>query len=171
LYFGNRRGQRRFLGGLRSGSIFDGEDDLSHAQLVAFSYPNFSDGAAHRRRHLYHRLVGFEFHHGLALGNASAGLDHQADQVAALDVLAQFGQFKFRCHSLGVPLALVSCIDFYQWRAGRPARPPLCWTGETPVSPLAGGRIAFFRIDAKVADCFLQHFRTDGFGIFAAQRM
>jgi len=24
------------------------------------------------------RLVGFEFHHGLAFGDASAGLDHQA---------------------------------------------------------------------------------------------
>jgi hypothetical protein len=28
----------------------------------------------------------------------------------------------------------------------------------------AGGRVAFFRIDAQIADCFLQHLRGDHFG-------
>ena len=82
-----------------SGSVFHSEDDLSHPQLVAFFYADFPDGARHRRRHFHNRLVGLELHHRLAFGDAGARLDHQANQVAALDVLAQFGQFEFRCHS------------------------------------------------------------------------
>src|SRR5580658_8917726 len=33
----------------------------------------------------------------------------------------------------------------------------------TPVSPLTDCRVAFFRIDAEIADCFFQKFRADGF--------
>ena len=52
--------------------------------------------AADRRRNFDDGLVRFQLHHGLAFFDVGAGRDHQANQIALLNVFAQLGQFEFR---------------------------------------------------------------------------
>jgi hypothetical protein len=90
---------------------------LPDPQLVTFFYADFPDGARHRRRHFHNCFVGLELHHRLAFGDAGTGLDHQSDQVSALDILAQLGQFKFRRHSFFFPLSAAEKVVVVRIRA------------------------------------------------------
>jgi hypothetical protein len=84
----------------------DGENHLPDFDFVPFFDANFLHRTAHRRRHFDDRLVGFQFHHGLAGTDAGARGDHQAHQVALLDVFSKFGKFEFDqsvfCASFGL---------------------------------------------------------------------
>jgi len=87
---------RRFRGsfglGFRFGAraIFHGKDHLADLDLLSLFNANLFHRAGHRRRHLNHRLVGFQFHHRLAFSHVRAGRNHQPHQVALIDVLAEF---------------------------------------------------------------------------------
>ncbi len=78
-------------------AIFDREDHLTNLHLLSFFDPDIHHRSGHRRRHLDHSLVGFQFHHGLAFGHAGARRNHQADKVALVNVLTEFRQLEF-CH-------------------------------------------------------------------------
>jgi hypothetical protein len=45
--------------------------------------------ARDRGRDLDYGFVGFEFHHGLAFGDAGAGGDHQPDEFPLVDVFTE----------------------------------------------------------------------------------
>src|SRR6516165_12350527 len=79
-----------------SGSVFDRKDDLPNLELVAFLDTDFAYSTADRRRHLDDGLVSLQLHDRLAFFYGGARCDHQTDQIALFNVLAQFGQFEFR---------------------------------------------------------------------------
>ena len=81
----------------RARAIFHGEDHLADFYLLAFFDANFFDRAGHRRWNFDDRLVGFQFHDRLAFGDARAERDHQPDQVALVNVFAEFRKLEF-CH-------------------------------------------------------------------------
>ncbi len=83
--------------GFRSRPIFHGEDHLADFYLLAFLDANFVDRAGDGRRNLDDGFVGFQFHHGLAGGDAGAERDHQPHQVALVNIFAEFRKLKF-CH-------------------------------------------------------------------------
>jgi hypothetical protein len=91
-----RRGRDFLRWRFRSSSVLYREDDLSDFELVAFLDANLAHDAAHRRRYFDDGLVRFQFHHGLAFFDVGAGRNHQANQIALLNVFAQLGQFEFR---------------------------------------------------------------------------
>ena len=100
---------------LRGGRALQREDDLADFHLVAFFYAYFLHHAAHRRRHFDDGFVGFQFHHGLAFGDFGAGRNHQAHQIALIDVFAKFRKLEFRHRTRA--------------RSGRRCFVPLDWRG------------------------------------------
>ena len=99
LFRGRLRSRRFGLGSLRfrARPVFHGEDHLADFYFLPFFDANFLDRAADRRWNLDHRLVGFQFHDGLAFGDARTERDHQPDQVALVNVFAEFRKLEF-CH-------------------------------------------------------------------------
>ncbi len=87
--------ERDFSRGRGRAVIVGRKHDLADPDLVAFLNQDFFDGSTHRRRHFHDGLVGFEFHHRLALAHRRAGRNHQAHQVALFNVFAECGKFEF----------------------------------------------------------------------------
>ncbi len=83
--------------GFRACSIFHGEDHLADFDLLAFLNANFVDRAGHGRWDFDDGLVGFQFHDGLALGDARAERDHQPHQITLVNIFAEFRKLEF-CH-------------------------------------------------------------------------
>ena len=81
----------------RARAIFHREDHLADFYFLAFLDPDFLDRASYRRWNFDDGLVGFQLHHRLPFGDARAQRDHQPDQVALVDVFAEFRQLEF-CH-------------------------------------------------------------------------
>src|ERR1700676_927362 len=71
------------------------KDDLANLDLVALFDPNLLHRSAHRRWHFDHRLVSFQFHDRLAGADTGPWRDHQAHEVALLDVFSQLGKLEF----------------------------------------------------------------------------
>ena len=74
--------------GLRWRAAFEREDDLANFDLLAFLDFDLFDDAADRRGNLDDGLVGLQFHHRLAFGNLRAGSDHQADEIALVEIFS-----------------------------------------------------------------------------------
>ena len=83
------------LGGLRLRTTFQREDDLADFDLVAFFDLDLFHDSADRGRNFDDGFVGLEFHHRLTFGDLRSGSDHQAHQIALIDVLAEFGKLEF----------------------------------------------------------------------------
>ena len=81
--------------GFRARAIFHREDHLADFDLLAFFDPNFLDCAGHRRWNFDDGLVGFQFHHRLAFGDAGARRNHQPHQITLIDVFAEFRKLEF----------------------------------------------------------------------------
>ena len=76
--------------------VVHGQDDGADLDLVALLDLDLLDDAGDRRGHFDRRLVGLELEHRLIARDRVADLDQHAGDVAAGDVLAQFGNFEFR---------------------------------------------------------------------------
>jgi hypothetical protein len=76
------------------GGVVHGEDHGADLDLVAFLDVDFLDRARDSGRHLDGGLVGLQFQHWLIAGDRVARIDHHTHDVAAGDVLAQFGHFE-----------------------------------------------------------------------------
>jgi hypothetical protein len=79
--------------------LVDDEDDLADLHLLAGLHLRFLDDARDGRGNLDRRLVGFELEDRLVLLDGIARVDEHAEDVAALDVLAQLGEFHVCRHS------------------------------------------------------------------------
>jgi len=88
------------------------EHDLPDLHLVARLDPDLRHGAALAGRHFDRRLVGFQLENGLILLHDVADLDHHADDIALLDVLAKLRQFELDGH-LRAP-------QLVNWSTGQP---------------------------------------------------
>ena len=80
----------------RGGAVVDGEDHRADLHLVALLDLDLFDDAGHRRRHFDCRLVGLELQDRLVLLDRVADVDEHARDVAAGDVLPQFGNLELR---------------------------------------------------------------------------
>ena len=87
--------RRFFRASSRSAITVRRKNHLPDFYLVAFLNQNLVDRPAYRRRHFYHRLIGFEFHHRLALAHRRSRRNHQAYQVALFNVFAKRWEFEF----------------------------------------------------------------------------
>ena len=98
-FFRRRCGRRFGLDALhfRARAIFHREDHLADFYFLTFFDPDFLDRASYGRWNFDDGLVGFQLHHRLPFGDARAQRDHQPDQVALVDVFAEFRQLEF-CH-------------------------------------------------------------------------
>src|SRR5580704_12003154 len=88
LCFGFLRGRGRPRYATRA--VLEGEDHLPNFDLLAFFNANLFHHAAYGGWHFDDGLVGFQFHHSLALRDGRAGRNHQADEVPLVDVFAEF---------------------------------------------------------------------------------
>src|SRR5580692_10184036 len=88
LCFGflRRRGCPRYA----TRAVLEGKDHLANFDLLAFFNANLFYDAAHGGGHFDDCLVGFQFHHSLALRDGRAGRNHQTDKVPLVDVFAEF---------------------------------------------------------------------------------
>ena len=92
-----RRRRARLLCGCFSrltsctGPIFNGENDLSDFQLVAFFYADIFDHSGYGGRNFNYGLVGFQFHHRLTFIDNIAGRDHQPYEVTLFDIFPELG--------------------------------------------------------------------------------
>src|ERR1035441_5856553 len=75
------------------------EDDLADLDLLSLFNLYVAHHAAHGGRNFDDRFIGFELHYRLAFGNARAGRNHKAHQVAGVDVLAKFWQLEVAARS------------------------------------------------------------------------
>ncbi len=76
-------------------TTFEGKDDLANFDLLALLDENVFHHAGDGRRNLDDGFVGFEFHHRLTFGDFGAGRNHEANQIALIDVFAEFGEGEF----------------------------------------------------------------------------
>ena len=71
------------------------EDHLSNFDLLALFHADLLHRPAHRRRHLDHRLVGFQLHDRLARVHFGSRLYHQAHEIALRNIFSQLRKFEF----------------------------------------------------------------------------
>ena len=84
--------QAPWLWGLAFGArtVLDGKNYLSNLDLLPFLDPDFFYRPGYGGWHFDHSLVRFQFHDWLAFSHAGARRNHQANQVALINVLAEF---------------------------------------------------------------------------------
>src|ERR1700691_3293462 len=78
-----------------SRAAFERENDLADFYLLSLFDFYIAHHAADAGWNFYDGLFGFVFHHRLPFGDARARRDHEAHELAAVDVLAKFRKFEF----------------------------------------------------------------------------
>ena len=81
----------------RARAVLHGKNHLADFYFLAFLDADFLDRTGYGRWNFDDCLVGLQLHHRLPFGDARTQRDHQPDQVALVDVFAEFRQLEF-CH-------------------------------------------------------------------------
>src|SRR3989442_336075 len=80
---------------LRSRTRFEGEYHLPDLDGVTLLHQDIFNSSSERRRYFDHGFVGFKLDYWLAFGDLGSRGNHQAHQVALMNVFAKFRKLEF----------------------------------------------------------------------------